>query len=276
MATHPWRRGRKGFTLIELLVVIAIIGILAGMLLPALNRAREKGKAAACLSNMHQWAVALNLYNDDWGDYYPYDGDYTGGLISGVDTWFDVLPPYMNQKTLSSLYNATPPTPPMAGKGSVWICPSARYSGPTPTRQVPYFTYAISVCLHDRNAVSGTKATLVGFRTSRMNSPANTIIFCEENDYQPTYGETRGDSLSSRSTDGTYDESTGRHSGGLNFVLGDGHCEWIRVSDFCRNCPNQQYAWDDSSNGATKGDWCNRTPPPYHWWFAPNIAQESN
>lgn len=261
--------GRKSFatafTLIELLVVIAIIGILAAMLFPALNKAREKGNAAVCLSNMHQWALALNMYNDDFNDYYPYDSSFVSGLSCGVDAWFDVLPPYLNQKPLCSLYQATPPNPPKVFGRSIWICPSARFSGPTPTIQVPYFTYGISVCLHQRTL------THIGFRRSRMLSPASTIIFTEENDYQPTYGETRGDSLSSRTTSGTYDPSVARHSGGLNFVLGDGHCEWIKAEDFCRNCPNQQYQWDDSSTG---GDWKNGTR--YHWWFAPNISQQSN
>src|SRR5437667_4099160 len=58
-------RSRRAFTLIELLVVTAVIAVLARLLLPALGNAKERGRRAACLSNLRQVALAARLYMDD-------------------------------------------------------------------------------------------------------------------------------------------------------------------------------------------------------------------
>ncbi len=69
--TVPKRSSTRGFTLIELLVVVSIVGVLAGLLLPAVQSARESARAMQCKNNLHQIGLAAELFHSAQGAYPP-------------------------------------------------------------------------------------------------------------------------------------------------------------------------------------------------------------
>jgi len=224
-----FRRKAGAFTLIELLVVIAIIGILAAMLLPALNKAREKANAVNCLGNMHQWGLALGMYCDDWQDYMPYEGVNTSAIDSGFNlgAWFNILSSYVGTPSLATLYDSTPPKIPLPGGKSLYLCasvrtPAATYTG-APSPSNPYFSYAMNRVL---TGLSGKV-----YKRSVCDKPSDTVFLSEsENNSYPF-------------TDGYYIGPNSptpvppRHSGGMNFVFVDGRASWGKIEDYGRSQP---------------------------------------
>lgn len=82
MLNKTMQKSYKSFTLIELLVVIAIIAILAGMLLPALNKARERARSALCTSNLKQCQTYMTMYLDDYQSCGIYDPSWATSFVN--------------------------------------------------------------------------------------------------------------------------------------------------------------------------------------------------
>jgi len=122
---------KRTFTLSQLLVLVPIAALVTTMLLAASLDAKQQQQTAACVSHMHQWAIGLLMYADDYNDYFPSDGGYPGRVCDGPDTnaWFNVLPRYSAQKSLCQLYtDGTPPTPSRGASGPAPVRPTLRSS----------------------------------------------------------------------------------------------------------------------------------------------------
>jgi len=152
------RRSANGlaFTLIELLVVIAIIAILAALLLPSLASAKERGKRAACESNLRQIQMAAQLYADDTKGYPP-------AYINSTTRWMDLLKPFIGKTS------------------GVYLCPSDQKQIRDNYDTNMFLSYGINTY----NFAGNAYCFWYGVQASNVRHPSNTIIYgdCTPGDY---------------------------------------------------------------------------------------------
>lgn len=146
-------RNRGGFTLIELLVVITIIGMLVGLLLPAVQSAREAGRRAQCTNNQHQISIALQQYESKNGAFPGYVSSLTKAGTSNyrkISWWISILPEigrmdvsdlWQNPAVIDANPGATPNGVIPSLMMRLAVCPS--FSPPTPNES--WLSYRVNV-----------------------------------------------------------------------------------------------------------------------------------
>ena len=208
---------RSGFTLIELLVVIAIIAILAAILFPVFARAREKAKAASCLSNAKQLGLAAMMYIGDYDDAYPkaflYPAVDMGPLGYNYGMWSVLLVPYVKN---GNIYRCPSLTQNNSGSTSTVQALGIRYAqigygwniGTQPSGYTDGFGYYYGDSTPIRNQ-------------AEIDEPASTILLGDLPPYSGNYMYVIWY--------GNLSYLVNRHSEGANYVYADGHAKWLNV-----------------------------------------------
>ena len=212
MKIGKWKFSR-GFTLIELLVVIAIISVLASVLLPSLNRARDMARGVVCMSQERQIGYAFAMYSQDWNGYFPPHG-------SSGDRW---------AKRLSKVWDGyiSPSTwDPCDSGASIWNCPSGVYKGFGSINGNVFVNYSYNTFV-GRDVNLGESGLYMPIRQHKVHKSGDTILMSDWYRYDRV--DPRG--ILNAPSAGSFFYITYRHTGGDNFLFCDNHVERLVIED---------------------------------------------
>ncbi|KAF0176591.1 MAG: prepilin-type N-terminal cleavage/methylation domain [Limisphaerales bacterium] len=167
MNPQPSRPVRHAFTLIELLVVIAIIAILAGMLLPALGKAKQKAHDVACKNNLKTLAMAAILYGQDYDDITPITYG-TSGVIGASNIWYRALGFYAGKAGNLAAGRA----------GKVFECPGFK---PIASQNTAGFIASLGICYAQNRYLTTMPNTVVRF--AQVGDTSGTQIHADTDGY---------------------------------------------------------------------------------------------